>query len=201
VLALSDGMFAIVMTLLVLDVHLPDLSRGLSLAEALNEIRPSLTAFVISFILAAMYWVGHRDLFRMIRRTDRFVVWLNVLYLLPACLLPFAASILGRYDLEPVALRLYGLVLLAIALMRVCIWVYATRHPNLLWESSDKRVLRAGLAVTITPGLIVLVAIATAGIAPWLSLLIYAAIPVLYFLSITVLRSNRWRNQEYADFT
>jgi uncharacterized membrane protein len=76
--------------------------------EALAELRPSLVAFVISFVLAGMYWVGHRDLFALIRRTDRGLVWLNILYLLPLCLLPFGAGLLGRYDTEPVALRIYA---------------------------------------------------------------------------------------------
>jgi uncharacterized membrane protein len=120
--ALSDGVFAIIITLLVLDVHVPELTENLSLNQALKEIRPSLTAFVISFILAGMYWVGHRDVFALIRRTDRGLVWLNILYLLPLCLLPFGTKLLGRYDGEPRALRIYGLVLVAIAIMRVVIW-------------------------------------------------------------------------------
>jgi hypothetical protein len=74
VLALSDGVFAIIITLLVLEVHVPELTQGQSLNEALAEVRPSLIAFVISFVLAGMYWVGHRDLFALIRRTDRGLV-------------------------------------------------------------------------------------------------------------------------------
>jgi uncharacterized membrane protein len=123
VLALSDGVFAIIITLLVLEVHVPELDQGQSLNQALGELRPSLVAFVISFVLAGMYWVGHRDLFALIRRTDRGLVWLNVLYLLPLCLLPFAAGLLGRYDREPVALRVYGLLLVAIAVLRVVMWL------------------------------------------------------------------------------
>jgi hypothetical protein len=122
VLALTDGVFAIIITLLVLEIHVPELTQGHSLNEALAEVRPSLVAFVISFILAGMYWVGHRDLFALIRRTDRGLVWLNILYLLPLCLLPFGAGLLGRYDTEPVALRIYGLNLVVIAVMRVVIW-------------------------------------------------------------------------------
>jgi hypothetical protein len=53
------------------------------------------------------------------------------LFLLPLCLLPFGAGMLGRYDQEPVALRIYGLVLVAIAVMRVVIWLYATNRPHL----------------------------------------------------------------------
>jgi uncharacterized membrane protein len=152
---------------------------------------------VISFILAGMYRVGHRDLFALIRRTDRGLVWLNIVYLLPLCLMPFAAGMLGHYDQEPVALRIYGLVLVAIALMRAVMWLYATNRPHLLWQRLDDRQRRARLALTVFPGLVYLVAPAT----PTVSLVIYAVVPVLYFLSTTVLRSGRRRDQEYADFT
>jgi uncharacterized membrane protein len=201
VLALSDGVFAIIITLLVLEIHVPELTQGHSLNEALAEIRPSFVAFVISFILAGMYWVGHRDLFALIRRTDRGLVWLNILYLLPLCLLPFAAGMLGRYDQEPVSLRIYGLLLVAVAVMRVVIWLYATNRPHLLWQRLDDRQRRAGLALSVFPGLVYLLAFLVARSAPGVSLLIYAGLPVLYFLSITVLRSGRKRNLEYADFT
>ena len=201
VLALSDGVFAIIITLLVLEVHVPELTQGHTLNEALAELRPSLVAFVISFILAGMYWVGHRDLFALIRRTDRGLVWLNILYLLPLCLLPFGAGLIGRYDQEPVALRIYGLLLVTIAAMRVVIWLYATNRPHLLWQRLDANQRRAGLVLNLYPGLIYLLAFLVARTAPGISLLIYAAMPVLYFLSITVLRSGRRRNQEYADFT
>jgi uncharacterized membrane protein len=201
VLALSDGVFAIIITLLVLEVHVPELTQGHSLNEALAEVRPSLVAFVVSFVLAGMYWVGHRDLFALIRRTDRGLVWLNTLYLLPLCLLPFGAGLLGRYDTEPVALRIYGLLLVAIAAMRVTIWLYATNRPQLLWQRLDGRQRRAGLALHLYPGLAYLAAFLVARVAPGLSLLIYGGLPVLYFLSITVLRGSRKRNQEYADFT
>jgi len=201
VLALSDGVFAILITLLVLEIHVPELTQGHSLNQALREVRPSLVAFVISFILAGMYWVGHRDLFALIRRTDRGLVWLNVLYLLPLCLLPFAAGLLGRYDQEPVALRIYGLLLVVIAVMRVVMWLYATNRPHLLWQRLDERQRRAGLAVNVVPGLVYLLAFLVAVVAPGVSLLIYAGVPVLYFLSITVLRGSRKRDQEFADFT
>jgi uncharacterized membrane protein len=201
VLAVSDGVFAIIITLLVLEVHVPELTEGRSLTAALREIRPSLSAFVISFILAGMQWVGHRDLFALIRRTDRGLVWLNILYLLPLCLLPFGASLLGRYDQEPVALRIYGLILVAIAVMRVSMWLYATGRSHLLWEPLDDRQRRAALALSVFPGLAYLLAMLVAVAAPTVSLVIYGGMPVLYFLSITVLRRGRKRNQEYADFT
>ena len=201
VLALSDGVFAIIITLLVLEIHVPELAGGRSLTEALREIRPSFNAFVISFVLAGLYWVGHRDLFALIRRTDRGLVWLNILYLLPLCLLPFSAGMLGRYENEPAALRIYGLVLVTLAFMRTIIWLYVTNRPHLLWQRLDRRQRRAGLALAAFPGLIFLLAVLIAEAAPVLSLLVYAVMPMLYFLGITLLRIGRKRNQEYADFT
>ena len=201
VLALSDGVVAIIITLLVLEIHVPELAAGQSLSVALREIRPSLTAFAISFVLAGMYWVAHRDLFALIRRTDRGLVWLNLLYLLPLSLLPFGASLLGRFDREPAALHIYGLILLAITVMRLVIWLYAVNRPHLLWRPPDERQRRAGLGLAGFPGLLYLLAILLASAAPGVSLAIYAGLPLLYFLSITVLRGTRKRNQEYADFT
>jgi uncharacterized membrane protein len=201
VLALSDGVFAIIITLLVLEVQVPELTAGQPLAEALRAVRPSLNAFVISFILAGMQWVGHRDLFALIRRTDRGLVWLNILYLLPMSLLPFGASLLGRYDRDPVALRIYGLVLVAIMVMRLVVSVYAANRPRLLWQRLDHRQRRAGLALLVFPGLLYLLAILVAEVAPSVSLMVYAGVPLLYFLSITVLRRGGARDREYSDFT
>ncbi len=200
-LTLTDGVFAIICTLLVLDVHVPELVAGQSLNDALREIRPSFTAFVISFILVGMYWVGHRDLFALIRRTDRVLVWLNILYLLPLSLLPFGASLLGRFDREPRALRIYGLILVTIATMRVIIWLYATNRPHLLWQPLDTRQRRAGFLLAASAWLLYLLAILLAAVAPTVSLAIYAGLPLLYFLSITLLRSGRKRDEEYGDFT
>jgi uncharacterized membrane protein len=119
--------FAIVLTLLVLEIQVPDLTGGQGLTDALDEIRPSFVAFLISFIVVAIAWTGHRDLFAFIRLTDRNLVWLNLLYMLPLTLLPFGAALISRHDREKVALTIYGLLLLATAFTRLLIWLYATK--------------------------------------------------------------------------
>jgi hypothetical protein len=100
-----------------------------------------------------------------------------------------------------VALRIYGLVLVLIAVMRVVIWLYATNRPHLLWQRPDARQRRVGLVLGAVPGLVYLLGYLFADTAPGVSLAIYAGLPLLYFLSITVLRGSRQRNREYADFT
>jgi uncharacterized membrane protein len=88
--------FAIVITLLVLEIRVPDLTSGQRLAKAISEIRPSLVAFLISFFAVAIAWIGHRDLFAFIRLTDTNLVWLNVLYMLPLTLFPFGGALISR---------------------------------------------------------------------------------------------------------
>ena len=109
VLALTDGVFAIIITLLVLDIHVPELSTHEKLGTAISDVRPSFVSFVIAFIVAAMQWVGHRDLFALIRYTDRGIVWLNLLALFTVCLLPFGSALLSHYYEDPLALRMFGL--------------------------------------------------------------------------------------------
>ena len=96
VLALTVGVFAIIITLLVLDIHVPELTSHESLRAAISDIRPSFISFALAFIVAAMQWAGHRDLFTLIRYTDRGIIWLNLLTLFTVCLLPFGSALLGR---------------------------------------------------------------------------------------------------------
>ncbi|MGA9160371.1 MAG: TMEM175 family protein [Actinomycetota bacterium] len=189
VLTLTDGVFAIVVTLLVLEIHVPDLAGGQSLRAALREVRPSFIAFLISFVVIAIAWAGHRDLFALIRRTDRSLVWLNFVYLLPVSLLPFGAALISRYEHESVALSLYGVLLLLIALTRLVVWLYATNRPHLLYESIDRRVKTIGILIVAVPAALYVLAIGLADSAPDASLAIYVATPILYFVIAFVSRS------------
>ena len=200
-LALSDGVFAIILTLLVLEIHVPDLSSGQSLRSALEDIRPSFVAFVISFIVVAIAWAGHRDLFALIKRSDRMLTWLNILYLFPLSILPFAASLLSRYETDAIAIGVYGACLVAVAVTRLLIWYYATGNPHLLHAPIDTRSRRAGAAFAIGPGIAYIIAVALADSFPHVSLAIYYAVPVLYFLSVALARASAPPNAAERDFT
>src|SRR5262249_46538231 len=139
--------------------------------------------------VVAIAWVGHRDLFALIRRTDRTLVWLNILYMLPLCILPFGASLLARYDRQPVALRLYGAILVLVAVTRILIWIYATNRPHLLYTKVDRRSRALAVVLAAAPALAYLVAVLIAEAAPTASLAIYALVPIAYFVGITV---ERW---------
>ena len=187
VLALTDGVYAIIITLLVLDIHVPTLEAHETLGTAISEVRPSFISFTIAFIVAAMQWVGHRDLFTLIRDTDRGIVWLSLLTLFTACLLPFGSALLSRYHQDPLALRMFGLILIATSLSRTIIWVYATRRPSVVHDPIDRPSYWSGLALSVFPLVIYAVAFAVAGVSPQASLAVYASGPVLYFIAITLL--------------
>jgi uncharacterized membrane protein len=198
VAAFTDGVFAIIITILVLDIRVPsDLSEQ-SLREALDDTGATLVSWVISFLLVGMYWVWHRDLFVGIRTVNRDVVWLNLLFLLPVSLVPFAAAVLGEYPDEPIALHLYGVVLIAVSLARVGLYRYVGTRPALLWQPATPRSLRMGLAVSAAPIGLYLLAMVLADSAPTVSLIVYFAVPAAYFVLITVLR-NRAATADDAD--
>ncbi len=201
VLALSDGVFAIIITLLVLEIHVPELAAGQSLQDALREVRPSFVAFFITFVVVAIAWAGHRDLYSLIRRTDRALIWFNLSYLLPLSLLPFGASLIARFESEPVALQMYGILLVAITIARLAIWMYATGRPYLLYTPMDSRSRRDGVIVAALPGVAYAVAIFLASTSPTASLVIYAAVPVIYFISITFLRTAAPAGTAEREFT
>jgi TMEM175 potassium channel family protein len=201
VLALSDGVFAIIITLLVLEIHVPELTGGQDLREALREIRPSFVGFLITFVVTAIAWAGHRDLFAHIRRTDRALVWLNLVYLLPLSLLPFGAALISRYEQETVALTLYGVQLLLIAIARLIVWLYATNRPHLLYEPIARRTKTVGVLIAAVPAALYVLAILIAGSAPTASLWIYAGVPILYFITVFVDRSTAPPGAEEDEFT
>jgi uncharacterized membrane protein len=86
-------------------------------------------------------------------------VWLNILYLLPLSVLPFGAALISQYEREPVALRVYGLQLLLIALTRLIVWLYATNRPHLLYEPIARRTKTVGVLLVAVPAALYLLAI------------------------------------------
>ena len=201
VVTLSDGVFAIVLTILVLEIAVPEGLSEQSLRQVLESLRPTLVAWVISFLITAMFWVVHRDLFSRVKTVNRDLVWLNLLFLLPVSLIPFAASVLGKYPDEPVALHLYGVVMIAATVMRTVLYWYVIRRPALLWP--DVIPERSGLVLTIaaSPIVVYALAMAVAAVSAPLSLVLYFSVPGLYFLLVTLLREQASTRTEADEFT
>ena len=94
--AFSDGVFAIAITLLIIEVRVPDSHAG-DLARDLANQWPSYAAFVVSFAIIGIIWVNHHDIFERIVTVDRPLLFLNLLLLLTVAFLPFPTALLGDY--------------------------------------------------------------------------------------------------------
>lgn len=116
---LSDGVFAIVMTLIVLEIHIPKLPLDASNTEIWTELAhllPVFGSFVLSFAVLVTYWVSHHFMITTFAKTvDRSLAYLNILFLLVIALIPFSASLLGLYNQNQLAVVWYGSHVLIIA--------------------------------------------------------------------------------------
>src|SRR5258708_262101 len=110
--AFSDGVFAIVITLLILDVRFPA-DKPLTL-ETLWGVAPHLWAFVLSFVIVGVYWVSHHNMLHFIRQVDRQLLWLNLTLLLLVVFIPFPAALLGQHADSELAVALYGINLMLV---------------------------------------------------------------------------------------
>ena len=116
----SDAVFAIAVTLLVLDIHVPDLPRVVSNADswrALADLTPSFFAFVLSFLVIGRFWMGHHERFRTLRHFDPRLMWPNMLYLMAVAYMPFATAFLGRNLGHFVPELVYNLSMLVVSLL------------------------------------------------------------------------------------
>jgi len=198
--ALSDGVFAIILTILVLELKVPPHLPHKSLLEAFRELRPTLIAWVISFLITGMYWVAHRDIFARVRTVNRQLVWLNLLFLLPCALIPFAASVLGEYPEDSRAVQLYGGVLILGSLLRLCLYWYVVRHPALLWPGALGDHPGLGFLLVLVPIAAYLVAMTVAVASPGAGAIIFLSVPAVYFLAVTVARDHSSTTSEAEDF-
>ena len=135
--ALSDGVIAVAITLLVLDLRVPELEPDQPLWNALTANWPSYAAYVTSFLVIGILWINHHSLFRQIRYATRGLMLANLTFLMLVVAIPFVTSLVSKYLLESsqnakIAMITYDGVALAIALTLTFLWGYVLRRPQLL---------------------------------------------------------------------
>lgn len=198
---LTDAVVAIIMTILVLDLEIPGASEGKPLSEGLLDLLPIFTTFVISFLLVGMYWVWHRGFFAQVRYADYRLAWLNLLFLLPLSLIPFAASTLGSHPDDPTALQLYGAILVTVTLMRSLLNWYLHRHPWMLWQVPSAKARRLSATAAASPLVVYVLAILVAEPAPVLSTLLYLAVPLIYAGVVLFLKKDSRTSSAAQDIS
>jgi uncharacterized membrane protein len=192
--ALSDGVFAIVVTLLVLEIKVPHVEAHDSLVElarALATLLPKFVSWVISFLTVCVIWLNHHRLLAMMARLDSGLFWWNANLLLWTSFIPFPTALMGDYPGNRLAVSFYGWVMFLMALGFVLMRRRMERVPGLLHERVDRAVFRQGTRYAIALGP---VAYAAGGAVAWASagaaFLCYAGI-ALYFVLPHATRATR----------
>ncbi len=140
----SDAVIAIAITLLALDLKIPDIDPSRALTEVprqLAALGPSFMTFFISFIVIGIEWMSHHRYFAYIKRYDTRLIVLNLMFLFFIVCMPFVANLLGRYSSVPIVLILYTLAVAALGISLALIWWYASRN-HLLAPELDAQSVR-----------------------------------------------------------
>ncbi|MFJ6938130.1 TMEM175 family protein [Streptomyces sp. NPDC101132] len=144
--AFSDGVFAIVITILVLEIKVPE-EGGHELWHALWEQWPHYAAYVVSFLIIGVMWVNHHTIFSHLKRVDRPLLYLNLLVLMVVSVIPWTTSVLAENLNDPesdnAAAILYSAWTVVYALAFLGFWWYVTRVGHLFHETVDKEGARA----------------------------------------------------------
>jgi uncharacterized membrane protein len=128
--ALSDGLFAVALTLLVLDLRVPAseaIHSEHDLWQALVTLSPRIITYVMSFLTLGIFWVGQQAQLNFLDRSDRNFSWLHLTFLLLVALTPFSTSLLAEFITFRIALIVYWLNILLLGLALLAAWLYATR--------------------------------------------------------------------------
>jgi len=186
--AFSDGVFAIVITLLILNIKLPSVPAS-QLLSALLRIWPNLLAFVLSFLIVGVYWVAHHQMYQFIRRVDRNLLWLNNISLLLIAFLPFPTELLGSYPTSRVAIVLYGACLILINSSGTLVWLYATGRHRLVDPELPRGFIRLIAWIHISPAIAYAAALALSLFDPRIPMVVFFLVPLFFILP------NPWLNR------
>ena len=174
-IAFTDGVIAILITILVLELRPPN---GHHLSDILDEKGP-LLAYLLSFVFVAIYWVNHHHLMQVVHQIDGRTLWANIGLLFCLSLTPIATAWLGQAGVETGPVAAYAIVLLACALaftvLTICLVASHGPESKLAEAIGNDRKGKASIALY-------LVALACAFFVPWVSVALFVAVSVIWFV-------------------
>lgn len=185
--ALSDGIFAFAMTLLVISLAVPLIPKGEAqklLPTILSGMFSEFLIFTIAFFILAGYWLAHHRILRSIEYIDDRLIWINILLLFFIVLIPFTTSISGDYDYVLEAVLLFHINLLCASLILTVIWLYIMRHYAYLTNEEEpgnrlKKFESSGRIRALAIPAITILAILVSFIDPSKSMWCYLLIPIV----------------------
>jgi uncharacterized membrane protein len=186
--AFSDGVFAIAITLLIIEIKVPTEAQlqHTTLAHYLLALWPKYFAYIFSFIIIGIYWANHHYLFKLFVRTDHYFNLLNILFLMSIAFLPFPTGVVGEYILdEPhrkTAIIFYSLGIYLPAMCWFIIWLYASNKKRIVNPRLSPAFVRALNWQYLLSNLLYLSALALSFFYPGASIIVNIALTLLYLL-------------------
>jgi uncharacterized membrane protein len=188
--AFSDGVFAIAITLLVLNLIEGDVPRG-EFAQALKDQWPSYLAYLAAFFAIAAIWINHHDLFTRVRAVDIRVLCLNLILLLVTSLFPWPASVLssairdGDHGDKVAAITLYAGVGFLVPFAWIALYGYLAQHPHLLDDSvNDPAYAWSGVRRSLVSVFVYPLAALLGLVAPLAALVAFAVLPPFFIATL-----------------
>ncbi len=128
----TDGIFAIAITLLALEIRIPELENHAELGQAIINLLPQIFVFVLAFMQVGILWLAHQRMFRNIVRTDSTFMWISLIYLMLIAFLPVPSGTLARYGSEFPAVEFFAITLVLVGVVELIMWQYASSNRRLL---------------------------------------------------------------------
>ncbi|MDA4114715.1 MAG: TMEM175 family protein [Thaumarchaeota archaeon] len=185
--ALTDGIFATVMTVLVLSLSAPVITGALptelnsEVTMSIQKLLPDIVGYVISFLILGVMWVSHHAVFNYIQKMNRSLLWLNMIFLLTIGFVPFSTALLGRYPQLQIPVIIYGANILSISItMQAFLW-YAVRNKIIVTEEGGETVVKRILSRWRLGSFIYAGAIVLSFVNPVISVIIYG-LALIYFV-------------------
>jgi uncharacterized membrane protein len=194
--AFSDGVFAIAITLLIIEVHVPGQEHAGTLGHELLRIWPSYVGYLTSFLTIGVMWINHHYVFELIARVDRTMLLLNTLLLMMIAFVPFPTAVLAQFiqtDGARAAAFLYGATLTLTAITFFAWWRYASAGRRLIDEGVPDKAVDDITRSYIPGSLLYGGAALLAFVEPWASATAYLGIAGFYALSLAQWRARLGR--------
>ena len=192
--ALTDGIFAVAMTLLVLDIKPPlhlRFETNEALVEHLSVLEHSFVMYAISFVVLAMFWMGHHLQFHFVRHVDRQLLWINLVFLLLAVVVPFSTNLVGDHGHLQLPVVLYAVNLLVLTLLLFLQLRHLAARPHLIAPDLTPEAIAHLHRQLLLFGVVPVVSIAASFYSPRLGMYLYALLAVAAFLPGRIDRVTR----------
>ena len=184
IVAFSDGVIAIIITLMILDIHFPNIAKEADSHEIWNRLSgmlPQIIAYGVSFYGLGIFWINHHHFFHMIKHSDRNLLWINLNLLFWLSLIPLPTAYLAEHYDSAEATALYGSVMLISHISFGLLVLYASKK-NLILDNYNKNAIKRIFRMIVLSCILWVIAIAVGYFSTYISYGIILLIAIFYFL-------------------